>query len=83
MPALNNTKSIPSAAVKRIDKQSGVWVLQDGKVQLKPVKIGLATMDGHTQILDGLGNDDMVIVYSQQPLRAGLNVKVVSELVRS
>lgn len=83
LPALNNTKSIPSAAVKRIDKQSGVWVLQDGKVQFKPVKIGLATMDGHTQILDGLGNDDMVIVYSQQPLRAGLNVKVVSELVRS
>lgn len=82
LPALNNTKSIPSAAVKRIDKQSGVWVLQDGKVQFKPVKIGLATMDGHTQILDGLGNDDMVIVYSQQPLRAGLNVKVVSELVR-
>lgn len=82
LPALNNTKSIPSAAVKRIDKQNGVWVLQDGKVQFKPVKIGLATMDGHTQILDGLGNDDMVIVYSQQPLRAGLNVKVVSELVR-
>lgn len=82
LPALNNTKSIPSAAVKRVDKQNGVWVLQDGKVQFKPVKIGLATMDGHTQVLDGLGNDDMVIVYSQQPLRAGLNVKVVPELVR-
>lgn len=82
LPALNNTKSIPSAAVKRVDKQNGVWVLQDGKVQFKPVKVGLATMGGHTQILDGLGNDDMVIVYSQQPLRAGLSVKVVSELVR-
>jgi HlyD family secretion protein len=82
LPALNNIRSIPSAAVKRVDKQNGVWVLQDGKVQFKPVKIGLATMDGHTQILDGLGNDDMVIVYSQQPLRAGLNVKVVSALVR-
>lgn len=82
LPALNNTKSIPSAAVKRVDKQNGVWVLQDGKVQFKPVKIGPATMAGHTQILDGLGNDDMVIVYSQQPLRAGLNVKVVPELVR-
>jgi RND family efflux transporter MFP subunit len=82
LPALNNTKSIPSAAVKRVDKQNGVWVLQDGKVHFKLVKIGPATMDGHTQILDGLGNDDMVIVYSQQPLRAGLNVKVVPELVR-
>lgn len=82
LPDLNNTRSIPTAAVKRVDKQTGVWVLQDGKVGFKPVRTGLATMDGHTQILDGLGDDDMVIVYSQQPLRAGLKVKVVSELVR-
>ena len=82
LPELSNTRSIPTAAVKRVDKQTGVWVLQDGKVGFKPVRTGLATMDGHTQILDGLGDDDMVIVYSQQPLRAGLKVKVVSELVR-
>jgi RND family efflux transporter MFP subunit len=82
LPDLNNTRSIPTAAVKRVDKQTGVWVLLDGKVEFKTVRTGLATMDGHTQILDGLGDDDMVIVYSQQPLRAGLKVKVVSELVR-
>lgn len=82
LPELSNTRNIPTAAVKRVDKQTGVWVLQDGKVEFKPVRTGLATMDGHTQILDGLGDDDMVIVYSQQPLRAGLKVKVVSELVR-
>lgn len=82
LPELNDTRSIPTAAVKRVDKQTGVWVLQDGKVEFKPVRTGLATMDGHTQILDGLGDDDVVIVYSQQPLRAGLKVKVVSSLVR-
>ena len=82
LPELENTTSIPTAAVKRVDKQTGVWVLQDGRVEFKPVRTGLATMDGHTQILEGLGHDDMVIVYSQQPLRAGLKVKVVSELVR-
>lgn len=82
LPELENTRSIPTAAVKRVDKQTGVWVLQNGKVEFKPVRTGLATMDGHTQILDGLGDDDRVIVYSQQPLRAGLKVKVVSELVR-
>ncbi|MBI4808866.1 MAG: efflux RND transporter periplasmic adaptor subunit [Nitrosomonadales bacterium] len=82
LPELSNTRSIPTAAVKRVDKQTGVWVLQNGKVGFKPVRTGLATMDGHTQILDGLGDDEMVIVYSQQPLRAGLKVKVVSELVR-
>lgn len=82
LPELENTTSIPTAAVKRVDKQTGVWVLQDGKVEFKPVRTGLGTMDGHTQILEGLGHDDLVIVYSQQPLRPGLKVKVVSELVR-
>jgi len=82
LPQLNDTRSVPTAAVKRIDRQTGVWVLQDGQVVFKPVKVGVTTMEGRTQILDGLGNDESVIVYSQQPLRAGIKVRVVSELVR-
>lgn len=82
LPELNDTRSIPSAAVKRVDKVSGVWVLQKGEVVFKPVKIGLSTMDGRTQILDGLDEGDEVIVYSQQALREGLKVKVDSALVK-
>lgn len=82
LPELNETRSIPSAALKRVDKQNGVWVLQGGKVAFRPVKIGLSTMDGRTQILDGLSDDEEVIVYSQQALRADLKVKVVPELVQ-
>lgn len=82
LPELKNARTIPSAAVKRVDKQDGVWILQDGAVQFRPVRIGRTTLDGRTQILDGIGDDDTVIVYSQQPLRKGLSVKVVSELVR-
>ena len=82
LPDLNDTHSIPSAAVKRVDKVSGVWVLHDGLITFKPVKIGLSTMDGRTQILEGLGEGDEVIVYSQQALREGLKVKVVSALVK-
>ena len=81
-PELDNARTIPSAAVKRVGKQDGVWVLQNKEVKLKPIRIGASTMDGRTQILDGLGDGDAVIVYSQQPLRPGLNVKVVPELVR-
>lgn len=82
LPDLNDTRSIPSAAVKRLDKVRGVWVLQKGEVVFKPVKIGFSTMDGRTQILDGLAEGDEVVVYSQQALREGLKVKVVSTLVK-
>lgn len=82
LSGLNNARTIPSAAVKRVDKQDGVWVLQNKVAQFRPVRIGAATMDGRTQILDGLGDDDTVIVYSQQPLRPGLDVRVVPDLVR-
>ena len=82
LPELNNTRSIPSAAVKRIEKQNGVWILFDGEVQFRPVKTGLATINGQTQILDGLSDNDTVIVYSQQNLRPGQKVKVVPVLVR-
>jgi len=60
------TRSIPTAAVKRINQQDGVWVLQNSRAKFRPVKVGIATLDGRTQILDGLGDDDEVIVYSQQ-----------------
>jgi RND family efflux transporter MFP subunit len=82
LPGLDNARTVPSAAVKRVDKQDGVWVLQDKTALFRPVRIGTVTMDGRTQILDGLDDDDTVIVYSQQPLRPGLNVRVVSDLVR-
>lgn len=82
LSGLDNARTIPSAAVKRVDKQDGVWVLQNKAAQFRRVRIGAATMDGRTQILDGLGDGDTVIVYSQQPLRQGLDVRVVSDLVR-
>lgn len=81
-PAVKNARSIPSAAVKRVDGQQGVWILQDGEAQFRPVKTGIVTMDGRTQILEGLADDNTVIVYSQQPMRQGLGVKVVAALVR-
>ncbi len=83
LPSMDKVRSVPSASVKRIDQQDGVWLLKDGQVQFKPVKTGIASLNGRTQIIDGLGDDDQFVVYSQQPLRAGLKVKVVPELVRS
>lgn len=82
LPELENVRSVPAAAVKRVDKEKGVWVLVDGELRFKAVRPGMTTADGRTQIIEGLDGDDSVIVYSQQPLRPGLNVKVVPTLVR-
>lgn len=82
MQELNNVRYIASAAVKRIGKQKGVWALRDGEVKFREVSTGVTTMDGRTQVLGGIGDDDTIIVYSQQPLQQGLKVKAVSDLVR-
>ncbi|WP_062627129.1 efflux RND transporter periplasmic adaptor subunit [Ferriphaselus amnicola] len=83
LPSLQRVLSIPSAAVKRISQQEVVWVLQEGHARLRAIKTGVATLDGRTQVIDGLSDQDEVIVYSQQALRNGLKVKVVSEIVRN
>jgi multidrug efflux pump subunit AcrA (membrane-fusion protein) len=83
LPDVKGANFIPSAAIKRVAQHDGVWLLQDGKVQFRVVKTGVSTLDGRTQILDGIGNDDEFVVYSQQPLREELKVKVVPEIIRS
>ncbi|MDP1634880.1 MAG: efflux RND transporter periplasmic adaptor subunit, partial [Gallionellaceae bacterium] len=66
LPVLEKTRSIPTAAVKRINQQDGIWVLQNNHAKFKPVTIGISTLNGRTQILDGIADSDEVIVYSQQ-----------------
>lgn len=83
LPTIEGARFIPSAAIKRIGQHEGVWLLQDGSVQFRPVRIGMTTLDGRTQILDGISDTDEFVVYSQQPLQPNLKVRVVQELVRS
>lgn len=83
LPQLEQALSIPAAALKQLDKQEGVWVIEEGRVQFRPVKSGLSTLEGRTQIISGLAEGDEVIVYSQQELRAGMKVKVVAEIVKA
>ncbi len=82
LPDMDKVRSVPSAAVKRVEQRDGVWIMQDGRAQFKPVTAGISTLDGHTQIMQGLNDGDEIIVYSQQPLHTGLKVKVVAEIAR-
>jgi hypothetical protein len=47
------------------------------------VKLGVTTLDGRTQILDGLGTGDEVVVHSEQALRPDARVQSVTAIVRA
>lgn len=83
LPQLEHVLSIPTAALKQLDKQEGVWVVQGGRAQFAAVKSGLATLEGRTQIVSGLAEGDEVIVYSQQALHAGMKIKAVADIVKA
>ena len=78
---LADAGSVPAAAVKRVDRQDGVWLFADGRVAFRPVKTGITTLDGRTQILDGLADGDEVIVHSEQAMKPDARVKVVKAIV--
>lgn len=40
LPPQDLALSIPAAALKQLNKQEGVWIMQEGQVQFKPVKAG-------------------------------------------
>jgi len=79
---LPNERSVPAAAVKRLGRQDGVWQVTEGHVAFRPVKVGITTLEGRSQILEGLNVGDEVVVHSEQALQPEAKVKVVSAIVR-
>jgi HlyD family secretion protein len=79
---LADVRSVPAAAVKRRDRQDGVWQFAAGRVAFRPVKVGITTLDGRSQIVDGLNAGDEVVVHSEQALGPDARVRIVPALVR-
>jgi HlyD family secretion protein len=79
---LPNVRSVPAAALKRLERQDGVWQFADGRVAFRPVKVGITTLDGRSQIVDGLNVGDAVVVHSEQALKPDAKVKIVPAIVR-
>ena len=78
---LSDARSVPAAALKRIDRQDGVWRLADGRLAFHPVQVGVTTLDGCSQILEGLQAGEEVVVHSEQALQPGASVRVVPAIV--
>jgi len=82
LPATAPALLLPNAAVQRQNGQTGVWRLQNGKPAFAPVQLGVQSLDGQVQVLQGLDPADQVVVYSQKALKAGARIAVVDALVK-
>jgi HlyD family secretion protein len=75
-PDIEGALVIPSAAVKRVNREAGVWRVLDGRAKFQSIRLGARSLDGYTQVLDGLAPGDEVIVHSNALLEDGVRVRV-------
>jgi RND family efflux transporter MFP subunit len=80
LPARAQTFAIPNSAIHRVEGQTGVWVIRDGKLAFAPVTIGAQDVEGWVQILHGLTNGERVVVHSVKALSANSRFSVVDTL---
>lgn len=78
---LASARSVPAAAVKRVSREDGVWRLRQDRVTFQPIRPGITTLDGHSEVLAGLDVGDEVIVHSDRALAPDAKVRVVAAIV--
>jgi HlyD family secretion protein len=78
---VGDARYVPAAAVKRVARADGVWRVAEGRLEFRAVRTGITTLDGRTEILDGLAAGDAIAVHSSRPLEAGSKVQVVPAIV--
>ena len=82
LPAIAKSLIVPITSLQREGGATGVWRMESGKPVFAPVRVGLTSLDGQVQILQGLKAGEEVVVYSQKPLTAGARVQVVDAIVK-
>jgi len=81
LPSIPQSLIVPAASIQRQGGSTGVWRMEAGKPVFASVKPGVTSLDGQTQIIDGLKAGDEIVVYSQRPLSAGARLQVVDTVV--
>lgn len=81
LPPIDAGVFVPSQAVQRQGQQPGVWRIEGGRTRFAPVRTGVRTLDGATQILAGLKAGDAVVTHSAQTLQPGTRVREVAQLI--
>lgn len=81
LPKVDAGLFVPSQAVQRLGQQTGVWQIDQQRARFVAVRTGASTLDGRTQILEGLRAGDTVITYSQQALQPDMRVRAAASLI--
>jgi HlyD family secretion protein len=82
LPSISQSLIVPTASIQRQGGSNGVWRMETGKPAFAPVKLGATSLDGRTQIIDGINAGDEIVVYSQKPISAGARLQVVDSIVK-
>ncbi|MFM9884359.1 MAG: efflux RND transporter periplasmic adaptor subunit [Burkholderiales bacterium] len=75
-PQVQEALVIPSAAVKRVNREAGVWQVVNGRAKFQAVRLGVRSLDGFTQVLEGLAQGDEVIVHSNALIEDAMRVRI-------
>jgi len=76
LPVVKQAFWLPGATIVYQKGKAGVWRVIGGKAQFAPVKLGVQTLEGKTQILDGIKAKDKVIYNALKPIKEDARVKV-------
>ncbi len=82
LPALPESAVIPNAALQRHRGQPGVWRVVEGRIEFVPVEAGRQDLQGRVGIRSGLKGGETVVVYSEEPLKPGREIRIVESLVK-
>ena len=66
---------IPLTALYQTSETPNVWVITDGMVNLRPIKVG-EFGDGKVRIVEGLQGGEMIVTAGTQKLREGQKVRI-------
>ncbi|HMX16469.1 MAG TPA: efflux RND transporter periplasmic adaptor subunit, partial [Rhodocyclaceae bacterium] len=82
LPGKAQALVVPTAALRQSGGRAGVLKLIDGRTEFVPVRTGLRSLEGGTEILEGLREGDSVVHHAAAELKGGERVRVKESLVK-
>jgi len=73
---VDNALAVPASAVREEIGQTFVYVIEDGRVKKRNVKVGPPDAAGRVQVMDGLAAGDRIVRANLGSLREGLAAKL-------